>query len=101
MINDFGKCTRCGEYGFLNAHRCSPVWLVSDENSDEEWNEWKLLHARDAEQAAERFCERSDANQGDYPSHRTVYVKQDEDSPAIAYDVSCELVPSYRAALNV
>jgi len=97
----FDKCTKCGEFGFIDTHRCPPTWLVSDENSDGEWNYWTRIYADDAEKASEKFSARRDASQGEYPSYRTVYVKQDEgDSPAVAYDVSCEAVPSYQAVLS-
>jgi hypothetical protein len=97
----FDKCTICGEFGLINTHRCPPTYLVSDENSDEEWNDWARIYANDAEEAAEKFSAQRDSSQGEYPSYRIVYVKQDEEnSPAVAYNVSCESVPSYRVMLS-
>ena len=97
----FDKCIRCGEFGLINTHRCLPTWLVSDENSDEEYNDWVRIYANDAEEAAEKFSARRDSSQIEYPSYLTVYVKQDdENSLTVAYDVSCEAVPLYRATLS-
>lgn len=80
--SNFKRCPRCREYAFLDSHRCAPAWECRFAKGGCVWadgtEEWENVHAYDAETAAEKFCERTDCNGGDY-----VVVQSGEAHPAL------------------
>jgi hypothetical protein len=64
------RCSACREWVFFTPHVCKPAYecrfakggpiYVDDDQ------EWEIVHAIDAETAAEKFCERYDCEGGEY-----------------------------------
>lgn len=59
-MSDFAWCKTCGEYDWLNKHRCPPLFKVKRKEDDDEYA--RNVYARDAERAAEKFCARHDSD---------------------------------------
>lgn len=102
MKRVFDKCSVCGDYGFLDTHRCPPSWLVFfDDGDHDEESAWKI-YARDAKEAAEIFVERWEAHFAEY------YVADGDEVDVIvvstitdekqAYTVRGEMRPHYSAS---
>lgn len=51
----FEKCETCGEYGFVDTHKCPPAWEARFEWQDDD--DWKVVYAYDEEMAAQRLSE--------------------------------------------
>lgn len=71
-MSNWRDCPLCGEYDDMVTtgmfrHRCKPAWAVLG-SFDDPWPdyEWKKVHARDSEVAAEKHCERYDCESGEY-----------------------------------
>lgn len=98
-MSDWGKCSTCGEYGWLASHKCAPIWeaRLFETKWDEEWRE---VHGRDQEEAAAKFCEDYDRD-GDYDIIRRgsaeVQVRKPGEEDIVLVDVSAESVPEYSA----
>jgi hypothetical protein len=103
-VSDYQRCSICGDYDWASSHRCKPIFYVlyPDWHGDDWEDAWRI-HARDHEEAAETWAERSDSEGGEYEivsgSDVLVYVrKHDEDvSEAKTFAVTGETVPQYRA----
>lgn len=107
-MGDFRRCDECGDYGWFGTdfrvHRCKPAWecRMSD---DDDWSDVRI-YASDAEEAAERFAARYDADCGDYPLVSNRYSKDpvvivrpfDESAPETQWAIAAEMVPHYSAA---
>lgn len=96
---EFGSFVRCGichGYDFERKHRCPPMFRARFDHDDEDG--WRTVHARDAEEAAARFCEEVDA-EGDYHVIRNagaiVFVRQTDSDPWRTIQVSAETRPHY------
>lgn len=96
-MSDYGKCQRCGNYGFKDRHACPPPFQVRHESADEE--DWRTFYALDAEQAATKWAENYDGY-GDYTiaggTEETVEVKS-PDGTVKKYKVAAEQVTEYSA----
>lgn len=100
---EFRKCPNCGDYGFFPRHRCPPYWIVRVPEDNEHYDGEEdviTIHARDAEQAAERFAEQWDYDDMLTGTTLTVEVAPQSD-PTITqrFTVESEWVPKYRARL--
>lgn len=107
------NCRSCGEtlynghnllsglMGPARPHQCSPVWEARVVTSRPDDSEWEAVHARDAEQAAEKFAEQHDSNCGDYPilnsGEETVEVRREGAAESQRFEVRAESVPQYHA----
>jgi len=102
IVND--KCTVCGERHFYPSriHVCPPRWEVCDEScQDEEGWEWDPLFARDPAQAAERFCERWDRRDGEYPyvnAEQSEILVRGSDGIVHKMSVEARMEPTYSAS---
>jgi hypothetical protein len=108
-IGTFARCPTCREYGWLNSHRCAPIWQAREVAARYQ-NDWVEVRGRDAEEAATKYCEETD-QYGDYSIVRageaTVEVRkapdfemEDDEIAAIpiqTFDVTAESVPQYSA----
>jgi len=94
-IESFGKCGVCGEYTFLESHRCPPPWEVAVADDPEDT---RTIYATDAEEAATKF--------GDEWDHESVLINggelsvivksaADPDDEGTFFVVTCEMVPHY------
>lgn len=61
-------CYICGDYIGLYGHVCPPKWECVEPwlNNPPDWRDSRLIHGRDEEEAAERFCSDSDTSSADY-----------------------------------
>ena len=57
-MSDFDKCPICGEYDFLDKHKCAPIYRVFDldEGHDSE------VRAHGFESAAEKYVQENDGD---------------------------------------
>lgn len=105
-MSDFRRCAVCGEHGWFNTkttdlttmnHVCAPVWEARIFTRQYE-EEWRTVHATDAEDAAAKFCEEYDQD-GDYDIIRRggeeIEVRKPDDENIIIVDVDAESVPHY------
>lgn len=81
------QCSVCGEHIFTTLrHRCAPVWHVRLDWQHK--GEERKTFATDAQEAAEKFCERYDRN-GDYDIVREGVAK------VVVYNASMQLAGAY------
>lgn len=97
-LNDtYGNCNRCGAYGVHRQHHtCPPVWRVRVESEGPD--EFSDVFAADAEQAAEKFCERFDSDL-DYSIIRAgqAVLIVERDGAKVRVHVEAESLPHYSA----
>jgi hypothetical protein len=107
MTYDVSKCPTCGEYANIPMHTCKPIWKVAIDPSPQhaKWSERPLpdeyrdTHARDGKEAAERFAELYDIDEG-YPIVRGECARLwvvSPDGEVFKWEVSGESEPVYRA----
>jgi hypothetical protein len=97
MKREFEKCPTCGEYDFVETHKCPPVWEVNIDCRDED--EWVSIYAIDEEEAAKEMAERYNSN-GDYllmGEEITVLVRKTEGMSAKKFRCSAETTIQYYA----
>jgi hypothetical protein len=91
-------CSVCGEVYWFGPHQCKPLFLCTYQDEDD----WTKIYARDAEEAAEKYCENEDQYGDAYgPDERNVLVRkpeQEEDEGSL-YEVSVDFSPTYSACL--
>jgi hypothetical protein len=97
---EYKRCKICGQHGFENTHRCPPAWQV--QISDRPDEEWRTVHASYADDAAKKFAENYDRDDGCYPIvsdglEMTLKVRKayDDDAPIERYSARGEAVPTY------
>lgn len=95
----YSRCLECGEYDWLDKHRCPPRWTVYEERDTEE--DALVIRARSAESAAEKWAERydQDAAEGIICGGRrepVVIVKRDGEE-TVRLSVVGYLEPTYSA----
>jgi hypothetical protein len=96
-MSDHVKCKICGEWGWINSHKCAPVWeaRMYDPKWDQEWSE---VYAYDEGAAAEKFAEEYDHN-GEYDIVRRgsaeIEVRRPGEDAITLVDISAESVPEY------
>lgn len=99
-------CDRCGNFVMASFVKCECKPFEAQRNwgpkpweTPPEDGNWHGLHARDAEEAAERFAETYDA-EGDYPflsaRHGRVWVR-DPDGTVTRWEIEAEAEPVYTA----
>lgn len=103
-MSDYQRCKRCGEYGWTGEsaqrfgfHTCLPMWECRIAGNGDDWDE---VYAREAEQAAEKFCDQYDSN-GDYTiiqaGEAEVDVRRPGEDEITQWKIAAESVPHYRA----
>lgn len=94
---NYVRCAKCGEFGFSNTHECPPIWEARILETKWE-NDWTEVHARDAEAAAEKFCEDYDCH-GDYDiikrGGEEIQVRKLGEERIVIVDISAESRPHY------
>ena len=108
-MSDYAKCPICREYGWLKetssilrhvckpAFECRPEWYSDDDD-------WSIIHATDAERAAEKFAEIYDCDGGDYAiignkmrDDVIIFVRKPGDTAFERWAIEAEAVPTYAA----
>ena len=56
----YERCKNCREFGWVESHVCDPLWDVWFPENGEDRDESRVVHARDAEDAATKGAEVSD-----------------------------------------
>ena len=99
QMSEFGKCPKCGEYGFRNTHKCKPVWhavlLDALEHADEEGS-WQEVHAYNAKDVAEIYAEHLDRSDAVFSEVQHVVVRA-KNGWLSYWEVRAELDPVYTA----
>lgn len=105
-MSDYVRCKRCGGWGWTGelagrygAHACPPIWEARILKTRWE-NDWTEVHARDAEDAASKFCERYDSD-GEYSiiqdGGAEIEVRKLGEDQITQVEISAESVPTYYA----
>jgi hypothetical protein len=91
----YDKCPTCKKYGWLDTHKCAPVWEVRIKG-DEEWSE---QHGDDPEDAAADFAERLDHNSNEYEivsrGGDEFEVRKPGETEILSVRVYAQMVPTY------
>jgi hypothetical protein len=99
-LSDYGRCPGCKQWGYLSTHRCAPLFLVWRPDDQETEEDARTFHARDAEEAAERWAEEDDQASADYAivggSSADLTVRG-PDGALTRWTVTGEAVPEYHA----
>lgn len=95
-----GFCPTCERYIYSN-HKCPPLWDVWCERDGEKRGDHNPIHGDDAQDAAERYAERSDTDSAEYsfmkyPGQVMVAPIDNSEEPK-RFSVEGEAVPSYHA----
>lgn len=94
----YAKCKECGQYGYVNSHRCPPLWEWRCDNNFGP-DEWELVRGKDPEDAAVKAAELYDAE--DYSLVRgnraTIQIRDMTTKVVTAWDCYAESVPTYYA----
>lgn len=98
-MSDYAKCKNCREWGWMREHRCQPVWNVwqEDEADEHSTEEFRLVHARTAQEAAEKCAQEMN---DDGPQERDLYVREwGEPASGVAqlFEVGYEVQIEYTA----
>lgn len=108
MSSNWGKCPRCREYGFLDTgilrHVCKPAWECRPAWHDDDDGAWEIVHATDAETAAEKYAEQYDRDGGDYAiiggrmrDEAVIQVRKPDAETFEQWAIRAEAIPTYYA----
>lgn len=90
----FDKCKICGEYVFLEDHKCKPLWEAIEVDCDDE-NEPQKTFGFDAESAAIRYAERN-FDRWEYPEEVEIWVRKPS-AEWQKFNIYVEFIPSFTA----
>lgn len=97
MAGDYTRCDTCGNYGWVESHRCPPEWQCRRQGESDD--DWITVRASDAEEAAETAVEEFD--QDDHHLMRggtlEVEVRQLGAATITRWSVRGEAIPTYYA----
>lgn len=102
-FGDYERCSTCGEYGWGRTHKCPPRFRVWRPEHGEDFADAGLLYARDHEEAAERWAEKSDSDSAEYdivggePAKVYVVEADGDEEHALLFHVEGEAQPVYHA----
>jgi len=95
----FDRCPKCGEWTFLNGHKCLPTWSVIDLDNYSEADElglWETVRAFNERDAAEEFTKEYDREYcGPDLSDALIVIVRDGNGTESWFTVSGEWVPHY------
>jgi hypothetical protein len=97
-INSFRRCDVCGEYGYMETHRCHPCWYVANLDygpSKDNESDWTRIFARDPQEAAERFAEYHDCRNAEFSEETNVVVLHLDQETMEFFAVEGRLDPVY------
>lgn len=101
---DFGKCSVCGIYGWLNNHHCPPKWEVVEKEAfsyaDEE-ECWCVVYALDAKEAAEKAAEQLEDAFGSPIDSQQVMVVRGRDGTLQRFIVDVDTIVVYSARREI
>ena len=101
--HDWDRCPICKGYGWMNHHKCPPMWQVVplDElpHTHDDLEYWSEVYAASAREAAEKYVERNDRGSAEFSEIAFIVVRDPEEPDTMTYhQVDGELVRSYEAA---
>lgn len=105
MSFEYKQCKICNKWGYVDTHKCPPIWqtycLWGNETPDEE--EWNEYYARYPDEAAELAGEAYDSEEYHLlsGSELEVLVRNPETKEIQKYTVTGESVPKYYAQLSI
>ena len=94
--SSYGKCINCGEWEFLDGHRCLPEWdaFLFDYGSEEDHG---VTHASNAEDAALNYATNGFSD-WDYPNDMIICVKRPSEAEWQKFNITVEAVPHFSAS---
>lgn len=102
--NKYDKCPVCNQWGFMDIHKCPPLWCTyvkwgTETPEDDEWSQHRGKYEEDvAKLAGEEY------DSGEYSLLRggsvEVLVRNLETNVITQYTVTAEAVPQYYAELS-
>lgn len=63
-LGEYEKCGICGQYGYVNHHKCPPAWEVNI--PDYHGDEWVKQYADSAAEVAIKMAEKYDSDDCDF-----------------------------------
>jgi hypothetical protein len=97
-MSEWGRCPKCGQYGFMGGHVCDPVWEATllDWFKNDGKDAWQKVRADSAKEAAEIFAENEDVTNAEFTETRYVVIRDSEGE--LHYFCVCgEMEPYYTA----
>jgi hypothetical protein len=91
---NYGRCSKCGNHGFLSSHKCPPTWQIGNYK-----DELEPTYGDTLLDAAERYVERDQWSSVEFEPETTVYGI-DADGQLVEIIVTMEAVPTYNAELK-
>jgi hypothetical protein len=100
----YKRCKTCGEYGWVNRHKCPPKWhamlLENLRDEEDDPDVWSKVYAEDPERAAVKYVEQWDQEECEVTETSFVVVRDPLTYELTYHLVSGEMVPEYtRSAL--
>ncbi len=97
MSEFFARCSRCGEYDFVQSHKCGKSWEAFCPNYGEDPEDARTVYADgEAKDAAEKFVD-DHFSDWDYPQEVEVWVRENTESEWQKFTVTVEAAPVFTA----
>jgi len=99
-MSEYRRCPRCGQYGWRDRHHCQPLWhavLVDDLEAADEFELWREVHARNAQEAAEVYAQTVDREEAIFTTQAQHVAVRGPDGSRTYWEVCAELDPVYSA----
>lgn len=94
-MSDFDKCKNCGDYDFLDRHKCQPEWEAIYIDYHEEDDPGKAF-GHSPKTAVLSFAEKHFSD-WDYPEEIEIWVRKPGETEWQKFYVEVEQVPSFSA----
>ncbi len=97
-MSDYRRCKTCGEFDFLNSHKCQPCYEASAPEAFGE-DEWQKVYAYDEKEAAEKFAEEYDRDEHDLMNggDMEVWIRKPGEIEIFKFNCTGEAIPTYYA----
>lgn len=77
----YNHCRACGDWGWLDSHKCPPAWRVWCVDRGETHHDGEVIHAIDSDAAAVKWAEGRSENYELIDNPETVRVVSEADYP--------------------
>jgi len=95
-MSDFKRCKICGEYGWLDTHKCQQAWDAVTSDYDPKYEDVERVYAGSGKEAAEK-CLGEHHSDWDYPEELEMWVRKVGETKWEKYMVTVEPVPEFTA----
>lgn len=95
-MSSFERCSNCGEYDFLDKHKCQDEWqAIRAEYHDE--RDYEKAFGYDAESAALKYAE-NNFSLWRWPEKMEIWVRKPGETAWRKFQITVEAVPSFSAS---